>query len=867
MEKKLSVLFDREGVSGKIELFNAGKADIEAFSLDGYRLDITVTDPALEAGAYATALTVRCDTPFTFFLRDVNAEWPIYIPEYGVAVTEATDRRDYAEIQRAIRSKGLKRRLDSFEERQESFASAAEKNRSMRAPMWMGISRDLRMFEVQPHGVVNDSALWDTIIPKMHHKRVRFPEMGDADVRFDYFAGRGIGTRYDVTRHLENRVLPILNVINEDGDISYRQKLFVTNEVSPLTAENLKGTNYLIADLYCELPTPRTPAQQEITDRIHKSEVNRDEETVMYLKIEAVNTAKAPRYAFVRTPQLNVAAITESRRWPVEFKEGLNYFTETGRVFMTSTLGGKPYSQVDGSLLLMPGEKAEFVFKIPHTPISKERARALMATDFEEKLAECTAFWQKKLEGIAQISLPEKRIEEMMKAGFLHLDLVCFGNEPEDAVAPVVGIYTPIGTESLPMIQYIESMGATSLAGRAAMYFAKKQREDGFMQNFQSYMSETGCGLWTLAQHFKYTRDIKWLEGIKDNLIRGCNYLMKWADESRDESLRGRGYGMIYGKIADCEDHFHNYMLNATTYGGVKACAEVLAYVDEKEAARIGAFAEELKGNIIESLKESFAVGPAVPLSDGSWCPTVSIWPELNVLGLHTLFTFGRNCYTHGAFTMKDHNMGGGGYMVMNGVLEADSLYMKFITNAMADMLFCDNVSYSQPYYATHPYVNLKQGRVGAFLSEFYNNMSALADRETYTFWEHLYQVSPHKTHEEGWFLMRCRWMLYMDEFGSLDILPGVPSAWLEEGSEIAFSGMASRYGRLSLKVKAQRDKIRAEIGLEPNGERLPDSITIRLPHPEGKRATSCAGGRYNPETEQVIIDGFTQKAEIVLEY
>ena len=135
MEKKLSVLFDREGVSGKIELFNAGKADIEAFSLDGYRLDITVTDPSLEAGAYATALTVRCDTPFTFFLRDVNAEWPIYIPEYGVAVTEATDRRDYAEIQRAIRSKGLKRRLDNFEERQESFASAAEKNRSMRAPL------------------------------------------------------------------------------------------------------------------------------------------------------------------------------------------------------------------------------------------------------------------------------------------------------------------------------------------------------------------------------------------------------------------------------------------------------------------------------------------------------------------------------------------------------------------------------------------------------------------------------------------------------------------------------------------------------------------------------------------------------------
>jgi hypothetical protein len=51
---------------------------------------------------------------------------------------------------------------------------------------------------------------------------------------------------------------------------------------------------------------------------------------------------------------------------------------------------------------------------------------------------------------------------------------------------------------------------------------------------------------------------------------------------------------------------------------------------------------------------------------------------------------------------------------------------------------------------------------VKPFLKTYYNPFSALADRETYTFWEHLYKVSVHKTHEEAWFLMETRWMLYL---------------------------------------------------------------------------------------------------------
>ncbi|NLD88646.1 MAG: hypothetical protein GX633_10390, partial [Clostridiales bacterium] len=514
--KRVSILWHKGGMSGKLELTNAGKLNISEFALreNEHRLDIEIDGAKLTNGAFATVLTVRArENPFSFFVRDVRSDYPIYIREYEVAVTDAEDCRTYEEITKDIASKCLRSKIDMFEqEPEESFETAAAKSRSMRAPTWLGISRDIRMFEVAAHQVANDSALWDTVTPMNHHSRVRYEEMGDIPIEFNYFAGRGIGCRYDLKRRLEKGVLPILNVVSLDDDMRYEHQMFVTNEIRPLKIENVEGTHYLISDKYAVAPTKRTPEQQAETDRIHDSEMYRDEETVLYLKVTAINTAKVPRYCFMRLPQINVHAMTELTRNPMTFEEGLNAFSSTGNVVMTSTLNSEPFGEIDSSILLTPGEKATFVFKIPHRPIPKERAEALIKTDYDAKLKECIAFWEKKLESMAKISLPEKRIEEMMKAGYLHLDLVCFGKEPDDAVAPVVGVYTPIGTESTPIIQYFEAVGNNKLAQRSIMYFMKKQRDDGFMQNFQTYMSETGPALWNAGEHYKITRDKEWLE-------------------------------------------------------------------------------------------------------------------------------------------------------------------------------------------------------------------------------------------------------------------------------------------------------------------------------------------------------------------
>ena len=866
MKKSIAILWKQRSVKGSVELINQGTlCTAPDFSAEHGRTEVTVADAKLTPGSFATMVTVRTEKPFSFFLRDVRKNMPIWIPEYQVAVTESDDCRSYKQIEEAIRAAGRQSKIAKYEsEPEESFEKASSYTRDMPCVTWMGLSRDIRMFEARPHLVVNSGSAWDVIRPMHHYTPVTLPEIGDVPVEYDYFAGRGIGCRNDMVRRLEDGVLPMLNMTCIDGEIAYHQNLFVTNEVSPLTLENLHGTHYLVSDQYAKSPTPRTPEQQAETDRVMESEIDRDEETVMYLRVVAENISNAPKYAYIRIPQPNVNVYVESGK-PIQValdSDGLDCYTETGRVFMTASINGQPLTDVEYAVLLAAGKTVTWEFRIPHRPISRERALVLAKTDFDRKFAECKAFWRGKLDAIAQISLPEKRIEEMMKAGFLHLDLVCFGNEPDGPVAPVVGIYTPIGTESTPIIQYIESMGDTQLARRAAEYFLKKQRDDGFMQNFSNYMSETGLGLWNAAQHYRYSRDKKWLASISEHLVRGCDYIIQWSQEHRREELRNKGYGMISGKVADCAYPYHSFMLNSTTYGGVKNCAEVLAEIGDPNAQRIADFAEEYKGYIQTTLAEAFAVAPLIPLADGSWCPAISQWPEIN--GPMCLFANGGVTYSHGMMVECSEN---GCYDIMYGIVDPNSDFGSFTIKAVTELIALENTSFSQPYYSVHPYVHLLRGETRSFLKEFYNNVSALADRQTYTFWEHQYQESPHKTHEEAWFLMRCRWLLFMDNTDTLQLLRGVPRAWLEEGKTISYSGVNTRFGYLTVNVQSADGKITATVKLDRGESPAPEAVTIRLPHPDGKQPVQVSGGQYDAATETVTLDSFCAEAAVTLAF
>lgn len=873
---QIAILWNKGPISGTIEVKNGSfnklvvsnvKCKVEGnkfncISQGFIHMVVGFDDIKTGPGSGSTLVSVNSNSnPFSFFLRDVNAVFPIYIPEYQIIVTSVEDIRDFHTIEQSIRDAKLKSKFETIEdEEEESFISASSVTRDQPCPTWLGISRDARTFQIN-YARKNESIEWDIITPRLVSEPIKLEELNNQEANYGFVTGRGQGPILNVKRQLEEGFLPILNTTLVDEDITYMSKCFVSLEYSTLKSENIIGTHYLVADHYA-FGNMFTEAQMKLLEQKKEEEVLNNEQTVLYFRVIAENNSQVPRYAWFKTIRPGYGWWA-GYRWLFERNTGFSLY-ENGKVFCISKLNGQSLPDEEIAILLQPGQNAIFEFFIPHSPVSKERAENLFNQSFEERYKECKEFWLNKLEYAASINLPEKRIEEMMKAGLLHLDIVAYGNEPDGTLAPTIGVYSPIGTESSPIIQYFNSMGWKDIAKRSVNYFLDKQHDDGMIQNFGGYMVETGAALWTMGEYFRYTRDTVWAKEMKNKLIKSCEFLIKWREENKDPGLQGFGYGMISGKVADPEDAYHQFMLNAYAYIGIKRVSEILTDIDPNYSARLKNEAESWKQDIRISLFNAMALAPVVPLGDGSWCPTVPPWTE--ACGPLALYVNPGNCFSHGTFTVRDVLLGPL-YLVFCEVLDpwesASILMLKY----HSELFYQHNAVFSQPYYSRHAWLQLKLDMLKPFLRTYYTTFSSLADRETYSFWEHIYHASPHKTHEEAWFLMETRWMLYMESGDTLKLLPGIPRSWMKSSEKIELRNACSYFGLFNLTVKSDVENkyIEAELSCDP--ERLPEIVALRLPHPDGLKPVEVKGGIYIDKTESVIIKPFTGSGKVKLIY
>ena len=833
----------------------AGRLGTVTSERHNQRWIVEVWDAQLGPGAPASRVTVRTPAAgFTFFLRDVTGQWPIWIPQYGAAVVPADDPRDYRQIAAEIRGRGLPSELDLIAAApEETFASAAAATREQLCETWLGLSRDMRMFRIGYDPRQGYLGFFQARYPDRPAPQDGYPH----GVEFGVMVGRGAACEINVCRQLEAGVLPILHADQRDGAMAYHLTTFVTLEKSPLTASTLRGTHFLVADNFCGGHMHTAKDSAIVAANLEAETTGRDEETVLLIRIEAVNTGTTPHYAFLTGLHPRSAA----QQKPYDGARGFGVL-ESGQVYAINRLNGQPLPQPEVAVLLAPGAKAVVEIALPHRFLTAARAAALAAFDFDQRHAEFRAFWVQKLATAAAIQVPDQRVDEMIRAGLLHLDLISYGLEPAGPVGATIGVYSPIGSESSPIIQFYDSVGWHHLAERSLQYFLDKQQDNGFIQNFGGYMLETGAALWSLGEHYRYTQDDAWLRRVEPHLLKACEFLLAWRERNQQPELVGKGYGLIEGKVADPEDPFRQFMLNGFAYLGLQRVGEILAGINPSAAQRWAAEAAAWRADIRATLALVMAESPVIPLGDGTWLPTAPAWAESR--GPAALHVDGSPCNTHGTVTGRD-SLIGPLYLILQEVVDAREWLGECLLKTHHELFTLRNAGFSQPYYCRHDYAHLRRGEVPAYLKTYYNQFASLADRETYTFWEHFYGASPHKTHEEAWFLMETRWMLWLEDGVTLRLLPAVPRAWLADGKKIELQKVASYFGTFSLTVSSHvaTGRIAAEVKFhEP--ARQPRQVLLRLPHPLGLRAVHCAGGAYDLATETVTLTG---PGKVVLEF
>ena len=128
-DQKIAIEWRKTYLKGTIEVLNGqlrtieivkGKGKIRGNSFDfngkeDVRLIATLTNVQNSPGSDATIVTVRTtECPFSFFLRDVNINFPVFIPGYQVVVTSGDDFRSYSLIEADLKSRNLKTKLQQI---------------------------------------------------------------------------------------------------------------------------------------------------------------------------------------------------------------------------------------------------------------------------------------------------------------------------------------------------------------------------------------------------------------------------------------------------------------------------------------------------------------------------------------------------------------------------------------------------------------------------------------------------------------------------------------------------------------------------------------------------------------------------------
>ena len=792
---------------------------------------------------------------FCCFLRDIQSAYPVIVEDRGAALP-GDDLRSYAEVDQAVRARGLAAEQEKMESEPEiTFDDAAPFCRDRKfTPTYLGCGLDVRGFYLEVKSLRNgegelDLQQWGVVFPRCHS----LSNVWDGhELRIQFDLGPGEHARPAITRHLEDGSLPILHSIQHEKNIEYDMTAFAGLETQLLTPENNRGTEHSAAYAFGALSENRLPWQERAAKI---ASLDRSEEVILRIRVKLRNISQTPAYAFFSGAEAALPSEEFAARPP--FEHGMSLIAPD-RCAALTLLDGKPVHSVENSVLVWPGEERIVDMLIPNYPLPLDRARKLAQTEFSTHYQAVQKYWNDLLDRMAQVSIPEKGIHDRLRAGLLHLYLATTG-EQNGILLPNVGIrYSPIGSESYPIIAAFAEAGLIDEAKRALEFFFERQNQDGSITTYSTYQNEAGPFLWTVGKVYHLCRDREWLAAHLPAIRKSCDYLIKWRRGNMDEAAKlGGYYGLAKGKVDDPVEYFHSFFLNAGSFGGLSRMADILPDIDPEYAAMLTEECRNYRQDILTALEAEEGKAPATPAENGFWVQPPPPWTGM--IGDPAYHAEGGRWTYHGAVfyrTLINSDLSCGYY----GVDDPRSPLMTRLLRANAWPHSVENAAFCQPYYLRHDYLHLIRGEVKSFLRIFYNQLAAMQDRETYSHWEHYFSIV-HKSHEEAWFLKTIFWMLYMADGTAARLGSGIPRAWMKPGQRIAAQGLRTEFGKLDFQILPEQNRCRAEFSFEYPVER----VLFRLPDHLERRPVSCTGGEYDPVTETVTVS--CNSGKITLEF
>ena len=213
----------------------------------------------------------------------------------------------------------------------------------------------------------------------------------------------------------------------------------------------------------------------------------------------------------------------------------------------------------------------------------KERVEKIRAVDFFDTKRASVNRWKEKINEGMQLSIPDERMQAAWDSNFAYLLLFFDG----DVITPGPFTYHYFWfRDAAYSISALDKIGYGNDVDNIVNTFPRRQKRNGFFESQEGEWDSNGQAIWTIMEHYRFTKDKNMLRNLYPCIEKGANWIAKMQVKKIDPDSKLNGL-MPYGLSAE---HFgevdYYYWDDYWSLAGIREAmnaADELGFMDDKK--------------------------------------------------------------------------------------------------------------------------------------------------------------------------------------------------------------------------------------------------------------------------------------------
>lgn len=344
---------------------------------------------------------------------------------------------------------------------------------------------------------------------------------------------------------------------------------------------------------------------------------------------------------------------------------------------------------------LNPSEKKAHIAKIPAgeekklksflkkmlQPIErkklKERIEKIRSIDFFEMKKNSVNRWKEKIKEGIELSIPDERMQAAWESNYAYLLLFFDG----DVITPGPFTYHYFWfRDAAYSISALDKIGYSNDVNSIINTFPKRQRRNGFFESQEGEWDSNGQAIWTMMEHYRFTRDKNLLREIYPCIKRGAYWIRKMLVKKADPNSKLSGlmpYGLSAEHFGEVDYYYWDDYWALAGFKEAMNAADELGYIEDKRYFEECYFKlkKDLMGSIEKVSRErrisALPISPHRGLDSAAIGSLVSVYPldifnSKDPLVIETIKFLESNCFFKGSFFHDIAHSGYGTYLTLH---------------------------------------------------------------------------------------------------------------------------------------------------------------------------------------------------------